>query len=198
MLETSPEFANQSATLLDLVQERATNQPDEVVYRFLRDGETESGSLTYQQLDTMARAIAAELQSMGATGERALLIYSFSDTLEFIAAFFGCVYAGVVAVTTYPPRPNQSLSGFESRVLSSQAKFILTTESLLNLAQKQLAEYPELANCTKVLTDKISNDRASEWVKPELTSDSLLFLQYTSGSTGNPKGVMVTHPQYSL
>ena len=193
MLETNPEFANHSSTLLDLVQERALNQPDEVVYRFLGDGETESGSLTYQQLDRMARAIAAELQSLGATGDRALLIYSFSDTLEFIAAFFGCVYAGVVAVTTYPPRPNQSLSGFESRVSSSEARFILTTEPLLNFAKKQLAEYPELTNCTKVLTDKIAGDRASEWVKPDIASDDLVFLQYTSGSTGNPKGVMVTH-----
>ncbi|KOR38111.1 MULTISPECIES: fatty acyl-AMP ligase [Planktothricoides] len=204
MLETSSEFAkfaNQSATLLDLVQERALNQPDEVVYRFLGDGERESGSLTYQQLDTMARAIAAELQSLGATGERALLIYSFSDTLEFIVAFFGCVYAGTIAVTTYPPRPNQSLAGFQSRVSSSEARFILTTAALFNLAKKQLGEYPELANCSKVLTDQITSerasaplrDRASKWVKPDLTPESLVFLQYTSGSTGNPKGVMVTH-----
>ncbi len=196
MLETSSafaKFANQSATLLDLVQERALSQPDEVVYRFLGDGERESGTLTYQQLDTMAQAIAAELQRLGATGERALLIYSFSDTLEFIVAFFGCVYAGTIAVTTYPPRPNQSLAGFQSRISSSEARFILTTSALFNLAKKQLGEYPELVNCTKVLTDQITSNSAPEWVRPDLTPESLVFLQYTSGSTGNPKGVMVTH-----
>lgn len=195
MLDTSSEakFANQSATLIELVQERALNQPDEVVYRFLGDGEQESGSLTYQQLDTMARAIAAELQSLGATGERALLIYSFSDTLEFIVAFFGCIYAGTIAVTTYPPRPNQSLAGFQSRVSSSEARFILTTTALFHLAKKQLGEYPELASCTRVLTDQITRESASKWVKPDLTPGSLAFLQYTSGSTGTPKGVMVTH-----
>ncbi len=80
-------------TLLDIISYRGQSQPDKLAYIFLQNGETESGSLTYGELDKQARAIASHLQSM--RGERALLLYP--SGLEFITAFFGCLYAGVIA-----------------------------------------------------------------------------------------------------
>ena len=89
--------------LLDILRDRGQYQPDKLAYLFLQSGETESGSLTYGELDRQARAIATQLQSW--PGERALLLYP--SGLEFITAFFGCLYAGVIAVPVYPPRRNQ-------------------------------------------------------------------------------------------
>ena len=100
---TRPEFA----TLLELLRFRATNQPDEVFYTFLVDGETNEQTLTAGELDRQARAIAAALQATVEPGQRALLIYP--SGLEYIAAFFGCLYAGVIAVPAYPPRLQQKL-----------------------------------------------------------------------------------------
>ncbi|MGK7876374.1 MAG: fatty acyl-AMP ligase [Xenococcaceae cyanobacterium] len=186
--------ANHS-TLVDLLRSRALHQSNQTAYTFLQDGETESGSLTYQELDRQARAIAAQLQSLGATGSRALLVYPYTAGLEFIAAFFGCLYAGVVAVTDNPPRHNQALSKLQARVTSSQASVALTTKALLAKIKSQFTA-PELTllnNLPWLATDEIPTSLSSDWIEPELSSDTLAFLQYTSGSTGTPKGVMVTH-----
>jgi len=96
------------SSLVDLLCNRALHQPDQIAFTFLKDGETEEISLTYGELDRQARVIAAQLQSLGVTSERALLLYP--PGLEFIAAFFGCLYAEVVAVPAYPPRSNQNFS----------------------------------------------------------------------------------------
>lgn len=93
-------------TLIELLRYRAHSQPDQTAFTFLLDGETESNRLTYQELDRQARAIAATLQILKMTDTRALLLYPFSASLEFIAGFLGCLYAGVVAVTTYPLVPS--------------------------------------------------------------------------------------------
>lgn len=95
-----------TTSLLDILSDRAKYQSEQQAYIFLQNGETESGSLTYGELDRQARAIAAEIQSW--QGERALLMYPLG--LEFITAFFGCLYAGVIAVPVYPPRRNQNMS----------------------------------------------------------------------------------------
>ncbi len=89
-----------TTSLLDILKSRAQYQPDSPAYIFLQNGETESGTLTYGELDQQARAIASHLQAW--QGERALLLYP--SGLEFITAFFGCLYAGVVAVSVYPPK----------------------------------------------------------------------------------------------
>ena len=94
-------------TFIDRLAEQVASQPEKTAFTFLQDGETESGSLSYQELSTKAAAIAAVLQSHNATGERALLLYQ--PGLEFITAFLGCLYAGVVAVPAYPPRANRSI-----------------------------------------------------------------------------------------
>jgi acyl-CoA synthetase (AMP-forming)/AMP-acid ligase II len=179
------------STLVDLLGYRAQNQSDQTAYTFLEDGETEAGRLTYKELDRQARAIALRLQSLDATGSRALLLYP--PGLEFIAAFFGCLYAGVVAVPAYPPRRNQNMTRLQAILTDAQATVALTTTSLLGNIEQRFAESPELADLRWLATDNIASDLAQAWQEPEVSSDTLAFIQYTSGSTGTPKGVMVSH-----
>ncbi len=182
---------NHFDTLIDLLQYRSQNQPSQTAYVFLQDGEVEVDRLNYRQLAQQAQAIAAHLQSLGAEGERALLLYP--PGLEFISAFLGCLLASVTAVPAYPPRQNQNLHRLSAIVANAQAKFVLTTPSLLNTVQEQFAQSQDLASIHCLATEQISADLAQAWQKPQITGDSLAFLQYTSGSTGNPKGVMVSH-----
>ncbi|WP_267876339.1 fatty acyl-AMP ligase [Moorena producens] len=175
-------------SLVDLLADRAQAMPEQRAYIFLQNGETESGSFTYGELDRQARAIAAHLQSM--QGERALLLYP--SGLEFISAFMGCLYAGVVAVPVYPPRRNQKLSRLLSIVNDAQADVALTTTSILADIEQRWEEEAELAQLKLVATDTIVAD-SQEFAPLSVTQSSLAFLQYTSGSTGKPKGVMVSH-----
>lgn len=186
------------STLVDLLGYRAQNQPQKMAFTFLRDGETEEVSLTYRELDQKARAIASCLQSLGTAGDacgglglRALLLYP--PGLEFISAFLGCLYAGVVAVPAYPPRPNMNLLRLQAIVTDAQATIVLTTKSLLANLESRLAENPELATIPWLTTDNIDSNLSSDWQEIRLEKDTLAFLQYTSGSTGTPKGVMITH-----
>lgn len=177
-----------SKTLLEILSYRAQYQPDNQAYIFLQDGETESDSLTYGELEQRAKAIAAQLQPW--QGERALLLYP--SGLEFIAAFFGCLYAGVVAVPAYPPRRNQKLSRFFSIVNDSEAKIALTTTSIQTDIEKKWEKETELSPLKFIATDAIQTElKAIKFPSPN--PEDLAFLQYTSGSTGTPKGVMVTH-----
>jgi acyl transferase domain-containing protein/acyl-CoA synthetase (AMP-forming)/AMP-acid ligase II/acyl carrier protein len=177
-----------ATSLIEIISYRAQYQPDQHAYIFLQNGETESGSLTYGELDRQAKAIAAHLQSL--QGERALLLYP--SGLEFITAFFGCLYAGVIAVPIYPPTKNQKLSRLKSIINNAEPKIVLTTTSILTEIEK-IGEYKlELAQLQSIATDKIAtNDRDFNF--QPVRSENVAFLQYTSGSTGTPKGVMVTH-----
>ena len=175
-------------SLSNILTDRAQNQSEKQAYIFLQDGEKESASLTYGELDNLARRIASHLQSF--KGERALLLYH--SGLEFITAFFGCLYAGVIAVPVYPPRRNQKLSRLLSIVNDAQPKLALTTTSILADIEQKWTREPELAQLQLFATDTIESQN-QDFAPISVTSDSLAFLQYTSGSTGNPKGVMVTH-----
>src|SRR5687768_1644491 len=95
-------------SLVDLLRWRAIQQPDRRLYTFLgSNGEQEESFLTYRTLEQHARAIAALLMQLQMSGQRALLLYAPGQELDFIAAFFGCLYAGVVAVPVYPPDPSR-------------------------------------------------------------------------------------------
>ena len=100
---------------------------------------------------------------------------------------------GVVAVPAYPPRRNQNMSRLEAIAASSQATVALTTTSVLSNIEGRKPQEPELTKLHWLATDNIASDSAAAWQEPELSSDTLAFLQYTSGSTGTPKGVMVSH-----
>ncbi|MCJ8282401.1 MAG: AMP-binding protein [Rivularia sp. ALOHA_DT_140] len=116
--------------LVDLLCYRNEYQPLNTAFTFLPKGETEELSITYQELDKKARVIAVTLQSMNTRGERALLIYQ--PGLEFIAAFFGCLYAGVIAVPVYPPRRNHHGNRLQAIVSDARATIALTTTSVLS------------------------------------------------------------------
>ncbi|MFN6487316.1 MULTISPECIES: AMP-binding protein [unclassified Nostoc] len=179
------------ATLVDLLCKRALQQQSQIGYTFLVNGETEEVSLTYQALDQKARSLAAKLQSIKATGERALLLYP--PGLEFITAFFGCLYAGVTAVPVYPPRRNQRMTRLQAIVKDAQASLALTTTSVLTNIKRSLKQEPELGALHYIATENLTNNFAQDWQPLKINSDALAFLQYTSGSTGTPKGVMVSH-----
>jgi acyl-CoA synthetase (AMP-forming)/AMP-acid ligase II/acyl carrier protein len=179
------------STVVDLLRDRAQDEPDRVAYTFLRDGENESASLTYRELDLQAMAIAAQLQILGTAGERALLLYP--PGLEFIAAFFGCLYAGVVAVPAYPPRRERNLPVLQAIAIDAQATAILSTKSLLTDLERRFGQNLDLPAMRWLATNTLPSYSADVWQDPLVNGDTLAFLQYTSGSTGTPKGVMVSH-----
>ncbi|HET9227335.1 MAG TPA: amino acid adenylation domain-containing protein, partial [Thermoanaerobaculia bacterium] len=170
------------STLAGLLKARAAESPDREAYLFLADGpqgdQSEAERLTWSELDARARAIAWALRQTVPAGERALLLCP--PGLEFISAFFGCLYAGVVAVPAYPPRLNdRSQSRLRAIVADAAPKVALTTAAI-----------SERAGIRWIATDTLSGDAPD---LPDPDPDSIAFLQYTSGSTSTPKGVMVTH-----
>ena len=177
-------------TLVDLLRVRADSQPHQIAYTFLLDGEVEDSRLTYGELDQRARAIAARLQSLGAKGELALLLYP--PGLDYIAAFFGCLYAGAVAVPVYPPTSQRSLPRLWSIVKDAGPRVALTTTLTLSKLE-QTSGAPALKALQWLTTDDVDVDLASQWRNEPLRSETLAFVQYTSGSTATPKGVMLTH-----
>lgn len=177
--------------LVGLLRLRAAGLGLQRAYTLLVDGENERKHISYAQLDERARAIGGYLQSRGLAGERALLLYPSGP--EFVAAFFGCLYAGVVAVPAYPPRRNRNLGRIRSIIGDAEPRICLTTEDVLGRIEPLLDEMPDLASLEWKCTRETGEAEAEAWVDPQITPDTLAFLQYTSGSTGTPKGVMVSH-----
>jgi acyl-CoA synthetase (AMP-forming)/AMP-acid ligase II/acyl carrier protein len=178
-------------SLVEVLRRRATELPNQVAFTFLADGETEQGTITYDALDRQARAIAATLQAQELTGERALLLYP--PGLDYIAAFFGCLYAGVIAVPAYPPRRNRSLDRLHAIATDAKAAVVLTTPAVSAMVERTGTEAASLQSLPWLLSDRYAPEAAHTWHAPTLTKESLAFLQYTSGSTAAPKGVMLTH-----
>lgn len=182
---------NLPSTIVELVCSQSIHRPNQRIFTFLHNGEREEGYLTYQQLDMRARAIAATLQQQNLTGRRALLL--FAPGKDYIATFYACLYAGVVAIPAYPPRNARTITRINTIIADADAAVALTSNATLPKLQALLGQRIENANVKWICTDEIDDADSRLWVAPAIESNSLALLQYTSGSTGRPKGVMLSH-----
>ncbi len=177
-------------TLVEVLRRRAERQGEGLAYTFLLDGETAEAHLTYAELDRRARGLAATLAREGiGAGDRVLLLYP--PGLDYIAAFFGCLYAGAVAVPAYPPRSRRPSARLQSIQESAGAKAVLTTGAVLSGLDRQLPRRPGVL--WQAAEGAEMEMGAEEWRDPQVGEEALAFLQYTSGSTAAPKGVMLRH-----
>ncbi len=192
MAEIDPNPAASLSSWIEVLRLRASGpEPERPAYLFLSDGERESERRTYRDLEQRALALGAALQQRGLAGKRALLL--LPPGLAFVDAFLGCLCAGVVAVPAYPPtsdRPtDRTLPRLRAIAADARPAVVLTTAALAGFIAPLAAALG--ASCLAV--EEVASDLAASWRDPGITRDTLAFLQYTSGSTATPKGVMISH-----
>src|SRR6266516_4808048 len=179
------------ASLVELLRFRAAAQPADCAYTFLEDGERPGASVTYAELERRARAIAACLQSRMRPGSRVLLLYP--PGLDFVGAFFGCLFANVMAVPAFPPGGGRSVSRATSERLARLAAICADAEPSAVLTTSETPRRVSFAPDLDVIASDDLVDRGAAWRDPAVGRNAIAFLQYTSGSTAIPRGVMVTH-----
>ena len=184
----------ESTNIIQWLRRRGAEQGDDAAFHFLANGQEVRDRLTYADLDRRSREIGVMLQRLLEPGDRALLVYP--PGLDFATAFFGCLYAGVIAVPAYPPsaaRPERAARRLSVIARESQAGALLCSEDLVLKYDPVFRETPGLSQLPLLPTDHYGLESVDSLRPVDLRSDDVAFLQYTSGSTAAPKGVMVTH-----
>ncbi|XXY48838.1 amino acid adenylation domain-containing protein [Sorangium sp. So ce269] len=176
------------ASLPELLARRADELGDAPAYIHLHDGEEETAALSFAALHARARTIAAFLRKHYPPRSRVLLL--FAPGLDFIEAFFGCLLADMVAVPTSLPRPNQAESRFDAITVDCAPACALTARPM---PRERSASTPRSRLTIHTLEECCSGNDARRTDGAPGAPDDVAYLQYTSGSTSSPKGVMVSH-----
>ncbi len=180
-------------SLVDLIRYQAETRPEHAALVFLADGETETGRLSYAGLERCARIFAAHLQAKGLSGQAVLLM--LPSGMHYVVAFLGSLYAGAIPVPAYPPANSIHTERLAQIVKDCDAKgVVFSNASRHDDIRTRLTEFlPQGIQCGFLPVEELLEKQELEWREPVLTHDTLAYLQYTSGSTSQPRGVMVTH-----
>ena len=182
--------SDRAFTFAKLMRQRAANDGRQTAYTFLEfhSEETIRSTLTYEQLDFRSRALAVQLQKVASKSSRVLLLYR--PGLEFICGFLSCFYAGMIAVPVGAPKLGQRSDRLLRIIADSSPSIILSTASVRR-GMQGLVDAAQTMNW--VCSDEIDDSQAHNWKEPLVVPEDVAFLQYSSGSTGHPKGIKVTH-----
>jgi amino acid adenylation domain-containing protein len=188
--DRAPSPVTSFASLTEALCWRAARTPDRVSYIFLSEGKEEPDRLNYAALNERALSISAALTRRCTPGARVLLLYP--PGLDFVAAFFGCLYAGMIAVPAYPPRSPRMIPRLLAVLTDAQPEIALALSTSLPRICGWMERTAEYAALAWIATDSLEPSPTG-WQPTSPEGDAVAFLQYTSGSTSTPKGVMVTH-----
>ncbi|MET9075260.1 fatty acyl-AMP ligase [Streptomyces sp. NPDC004232] len=193
MTITGPRPTADVDTLAHALRLRGEQQPDQTAYVFLRNGEDPHETLTYGGLHGAARTRAAAFAAEGLSGHSALLLYP--SGLEFVRTLLGCMYARVASAPVQVPRRREEVERLRRIADDAGTSTVLTTAEVAHEVRERFGDMPELDGLTLVATDTLRYD--PDAVGPALPGpEDIALLQYTSGSTGDPKGVRVSHANF--
>ena len=177
-------------TYTQVIKNWAKIKPDHTVFRFLQNGVDENESFTYKQLQARSEALGATMQKLGTNGDRVLLL--FQPGLSYVASLFACFYSGFVAVPAYPPKRNKGIDRIHTIIKDADAKICLVSQQIYNDISKNLQNDEILNKLQWIVYEDITDEKAVDFIETEISANDVALLQYTSGSTGAPKGVMIT------
>lgn len=176
--------------LIAVLTSHASSTPDKIAYTFLDQGTPIT--LTYKALAQKARAVAEQLIQQGINpGDRVLIV--LPQSLDYLVAFFGCLYARAIAVPIYPPVRSAHVERTFTIAKDAQAKLMITDTATVAMLDEYRTRTTEAWEELNYITLTACSAPLHPTVLTLPQPDDIAFLQYTSGSTGQPKGVMVKH-----